>query len=170
MRISEVFAPFLFLINFVGFLEYAQNNSFPAPAKFSWVIPNKLGGMRFPSSPWVLLGLGAQFNVGKVINLAGGYDERIFETLPDHEKLIEEGLLPKIVNILVEDFSPPTLEQAYQLVKEVDETLEKNKAVVIHCQAGMGRTGKFILILFYFIQKISLILMKNSNLISIIGK
>jgi len=41
----------------------------------------------------------------------------------------------------IEDFSAPTLEQLYEIVKWIHERAKRGKKVLIHCLGGSGRSG-----------------------------
>jgi atypical dual specificity phosphatase len=45
-------------------------------------------------------------------------------------------------NIPVRDFNPPTIDQLSKFI-EIVEQVPGGTKIVIHCQAGMGRTGTF---------------------------
>jgi atypical dual specificity phosphatase len=45
-------------------------------------------------------------------------------------------------NIPVKDFNPPTVEQLRDFISIVSD-LDPQTKVIIHCQAGIGRTGTF---------------------------
>lgn len=47
----------------------------------------------------------------------------------------------KILHVPVVDFSPPTIDQLEEIVSYVDKARADKGVVLIHCQAGMGRTG-----------------------------
>lgn len=45
-------------------------------------------------------------------------------------------------SIPVRDFNPPTVEQLMDFIGIIEELAEETK-IIIHCQAGIGRTGTF---------------------------
>ena len=44
-------------------------------------------------------------------------------------------------HIAIDDFHPPTPEQAEEAVAFIDEMAAEGKPVLVHCYAGQGRTG-----------------------------
>ena len=92
---------------------------------FSWIVPERVGGMARPGRDdleW-LVSLG----VTAVVSLT------------------EDPLEPfdgiEILHEPVIDMTPPTLEQLRRLVGFVSGVVIKEGKVVVHCTAGVGRTG-----------------------------
>lgn len=54
-------------------------------------------------------------------------------------ELSKRGLLSR--HIVIDDMAAPTLEQAIDFCRQIDEWLDKGEVVAVHCHAGHGRTG-----------------------------
>ena len=95
---------------------------------FSFVIPGRLAGMGMPSSGYSpeCITLLREFRVHTVVNLAGRDDR-----LGDHFQLLREDVV---------DYSTPTEEQI-DLIWAAWSELPDERAMVVHCVAGVGRTG-----------------------------
>jgi atypical dual specificity phosphatase len=107
------------------------------PERFRWTIPGQLAGMEKPGSYSDLhddLLYLVQRGVVHVITLT----ER---PLPEGA-LTRYGLVPYHLPIV--DFSVPTLEQAVALCQHVADALSRDESVVMHCLAGLGRTGTLL--------------------------
>ena len=44
----------------------------------------------------------------------------------------------------VEDFAAPSLAQISKACEIIDESLDRGKSVLVHCNAGIGRTGTIL--------------------------
>ncbi|MCX8037650.1 MAG: dual specificity protein phosphatase family protein [Candidatus Sumerlaeia bacterium] len=89
-----------------------------------------------------------------------GYRDTLPQTLDELRKhgigaivsLDEEGIMDDIVashgfayrHYPIDDFCAPTMEQALDFVKFVDEQTARGHGVVAHCWAGIGRTGTML--------------------------
>ena len=67
----------------------------------------------------------------------------IAQKSPDYAKAIDEGsLLGERVEFAIVDFGIPTDQSAFvELAKQLAERLKAGQKVLIHCGAGVGRTG-----------------------------
>lgn len=85
----------------------------------------------------------ARLGVGTVVSLAP-LDE-IREKSPEYAKAIETGKVPcAIRRFPVCDFQGPDDDHAFQqLAVEIAESLRHGDTVLVHCGAGIGRTGMF---------------------------
>jgi atypical dual specificity phosphatase len=101
-----------------------------APESFTWIDDHRLGAMGRPGSPEDLLWLRRQ-GVQVLISLT--------EEPPDRRWVEDAGLL--LFHVPVLDMEAPTQEQFDRCVKAIDRANANEMGVVVHCGAGLGRTG-----------------------------
>ena len=107
------------------------------PGNFSYVIPGQLAGCaqpgRYSDLRSDLSGLGRQ-GIGAIVSLT----ERPLDAVAARDF----GF--RMLHLPVPDFTAPTRGQVDRFVAFVDGCLADGLAVVVHCGAGMGRTGTML--------------------------
>ena len=98
---------------------------------FSWVRPDEVAGMGMPyGAPWGAL---REQGVAAILTLT----EQPLQSDPT-----EAGLVALHVPLV--DFGTPSLAQLECCVAWITTQVEAGRAVVVHCFAGVGRTGTVI--------------------------
>lgn len=117
---------------------------FKKPSNFSWVIPNKLAGsalMRTRSEfDWVITqGIRSIVTI-REIPLPSKYFEipgrKVkLDTIKETTKKVD------YLHLQVKDNHPPELVVLARTVDYIQNHIESGKPVLVHCNAGRGRTG-----------------------------
>lgn len=98
---------------------------------FSWLIEGEIAGMARPAS---------SVNDFEFLK-DNGFEAIVSLTeCPLNDTLIDEFGF-KVKHIPIRDFEAPTLEQIEDFVAFAREVKAEGKKLVVHCEAGIGRTG-----------------------------
>ena len=94
----------------------------------NWIVPNKLAGSRYPDTT----------------DLDDVYSQGIraivsLEQYADPQAITEHRM--EHLNIGIPDFTAPSLAQLRRIMSFIEAMTEKFKPVLVHCYAGLGRTG-----------------------------
>lgn len=101
------------------------------PDRFSWVIKDVLAGMERP---------GLFYSLQEDLDYLKSQGVEVIVNLQEKEHFIEhKDFISK--NIAIDDFGPPEYENFVEFTEFVCSHIEKQKKVVVHCYAGMGRTN-----------------------------
>ena len=105
--------------------------------RFHWIVPGKLAGMSLPGRIAPLADDLATIHRNGIRAIA-----TLTELPLDERELAAAGLVAR--HFPIEDFDVPTVAQAREFCRWVDECLEANLPVAVHCFAGLGRTGTML--------------------------
>jgi hypothetical protein len=105
------------------------------PPGFSWVLDKQLAGMKFPSTPDDYRCL-VSLNIGLIVCV---------NELPpkfDFETLWETSQRPVFLHVPIDDYGVPKDPHIFDTwIELAKQVIRSGKGVVVHCMAGLSRTG-----------------------------
>ena len=101
---------------------------------FCWLIEGEIAGMARPSSSVNDFEILKDSDIGAIVSLTES---------PLNKVLIEEFGF-EVKHIPVKDFETPSLVQIEDFLEFAKNVRAKDKKLVVHCDAGIGRTGTML--------------------------
>jgi atypical dual specificity phosphatase len=113
-----------------------QDRALSGGLTIRWVLPDRLAGASLPGLRRALVDDLAELASQGVKLLVTLTEDPLEVTEPDH------GL--RRLHFPIADMGVPMSRRAAELCEEVVHSMKQGKAVVLHCRAGLGRTGMML--------------------------
>jgi atypical dual specificity phosphatase len=101
---------------------------------FSWLLKDSLAGMRHPGEWRGTFARLKEMGIGAVVSLT---------PVPLPRRLLYEHDMAYL-HLPIENFEAPELRQIRRFVEFCNENIGSGRPVMVHCLAGLGRTGTML--------------------------
>jgi atypical dual specificity phosphatase len=125
------------------FYRWIYGRLFRKPSNFSWVIPSRLAGSGLIKThnefEWVV-----KQGIKSIVTIREIPLPRKYFESSKKEKSEDKEIFIDYLHIKVDDHDAPDLDVLIKTIDYMDQRIEHNKPVLIHCNGGHGRTGVLV--------------------------